>query len=689
MKKQINRNIKTHHTRVAFYLLLLLALCAIPFALAQQPGAQPGHATRPNADRSSASADTILNHMPQQAPQQAPLSVPKPPAGNTDCDNEPGIIIHDDGGIENGYSGNPGLVTEVRFTDKFTPGSYPASFTSVCLDFVVLAGGPPTYPIDVVVFDDDGPGGVPGTLLGELNGQTAVTHPFVGGGQAPIWNSYDISSLGINVTSGSVYIGARWVPPSNNVFLSADESGPVGFAGGYWWNNFDGVWSQTQNAFPGYTANMIRAVQSGGGTPTPTPTPPPCTWSAGPDMPSPDVRSVGVFFPANGKFYAMGGRAFDGGGGEFTNPFEYDPVSNSWTTKSAAYPDNQVNNMACGVLNDAGTDYIYCVGGSESATSTTTGRVFRYDPVADVITTVAGGNWPPGANTTLPGGFAVFSNQLFTLGGFDILNGVGIDPIWQFTPSPAGWVQKNTVLPVPLGYIPTTTIGGLIYTGGGSDITAGTLTDTTNSFKYDPVADSISTIAPIPRATGETRALNFNGQMYVMGGGRVAPNPSNEVDIYDPGTDTWSVGIPFSNARRNFPTGTNGTDHIWLAGGYDVDGLTPLASMEIFECTTSGELTLSAFARRERDGRAVALSWTPADGGTINVIRDGVILRTVDDDGRAQDHLGRGPREVHVYQVCETDTGTCSNEVKVKILGTGGDKPSSPGGRPIRPPSSH
>jgi plastocyanin len=308
----------------------------------------------------------------------------------------------------------------------------------------------------------------------------------------------------------------------------------------------------------------------------------PSGWSAGPDMPSPDVRSVGVFFLANGKFYAMGGRAFDGGGGEFTNPFEYDPVANSWTTKSAAYPDNQVNNMSCGVLNDAGTDYIYCVGGSESATSTTTGRVFRYDPVADVITTVAGGDWPPGANTTVPGGFAVFSNQLFTLGGFDILNGVGINQIWQFTPSPAGWVQKGATLPVPLGYIPATTIGSFIYTGGGSDITGGVLTDTTNSFKYDPVANSISTIAPIPRATGETRALNFNGLMYVMGGGRVAPNPSNEVDIYDPGTDTWSLGIPFSNGRRNFPTDTDGTTRIWLSGGYDVDGVTPLASLEIF-----------------------------------------------------------------------------------------------------------
>jgi hypothetical protein len=280
----------------------------------------------------------------------------------------------------------------------------------------------------------------------------------------------------------------------------------------------------------------------------------------------------------------MGGRAFDGGGGEFTHPFEYDPVANTWTTKAATYPDNQVNNMACGILNDAGTDFIYCVGGSESATSTTTGRVFRYDPVADVITPVAGGDWPPGASGILPGGFSVFANKLFTLGGFDIPNGVGINQIWEFTPSPVGWVQKNTDLPVPLGYIPTTTIGNFIYTGGGTDITGGTLTDTTNSFKYDPTADSISTITAIPRATGETRALNFNGLMYVMGGGRVAPNPSNEVDIYDPNTDTWSLGIPFNNARRNFATDTDGSSHIWLAGGYDVDGLTPLASTEVFFC---------------------------------------------------------------------------------------------------------
>src|SRR4029077_2233693 len=76
-------------------------------------------------------------------------------------------------------------------------------------------------------------------------------------------------------------------------------------------------------------------------SPTPTPTFPqttPCTvpgWSAGPDMPSTGVRMVGVYFPINGNFYAIGGRSMDRAGNDFAHPFEYDPGSNSWAIKSA------------------------------------------------------------------------------------------------------------------------------------------------------------------------------------------------------------------------------------------------------------------------------------------------------------------------------------------------------------------
>jgi Kelch motif len=350
-----------------------------------------------------------------------------------------------------------------------------------------------------------------------------------------------------------------------------------------------GEYYATTSSFNWHTRVGKFNFQGGGQSPTPTPTATPasCSWAAGANLPSVGVRAAGVFFPANGKFYAMGGRMSDSVGSEFTNPFEYDPVANTWTTKSAIYPDNHVNNMACGVLTDAGTPYIYCVGGNAVTFPDISDRVFRYNPVTDVISVVAA-PWPAVQGMVLPGGFTVFNNKLYLLGGFDTITngGQGINQIWEFTPSPAAWVQKNAVLPVPLGYIPTTTIGSLIYTGGGSDITAGLLTDTTNAFVYNPVADTIGTIASIPRATGETRALNFCNNMYVMGGGRTPPNPSNEVDVYDPVSNTWSLGQPFVNARRNFPTDTNGTDHIWLAGGYDINGA-PTDSMEIFSCPVS------------------------------------------------------------------------------------------------------
>jgi len=454
------------------------------------------------------------------------------------------------------------------------------------------------------------------------------------------WTARANLPAGVNVPGSAVIAGKLWVFGGGNPFSGPGTMPTLGNKGGVgaWLKRLfnpdttntlqvydpgTNTWSSgptlnQQRSFPagtdvgntavavgGYTGSSsttsVEVNVTGGGCASPTPTPtatgtPGCSpagWSAATPLPTPGVRAVGVYFPANGKFYSIGGRASDTAGNEFTHPFEYDPNTNTWTTKAATYPDNLVNNMACGVLTDAGTPYIYCAGGSVVSTPTvTTGRVFRYNPVTDTISPVAA-PWPAAGTTVIPGGFTVFQNKLYILGGFDTVTGggQGINQIWEFTPSPAAWVQKPTNLPVPLGYIPTTTIGSLIYTGGGSDITAGLLTDTTNSFVYNPVANTIGTIAAIPRATGETRALNYNGKMLVMGGGRTAPNPSNEVDAYDPVSNTWAVNTPvpaFATARRNFPTDTDGTCRIWLAGGYDSTGL-PTALAERFCCGGGGQ----------------------------------------------------------------------------------------------------
>ena len=60
----------------------------------------------------------------------------------------------------------------------------------------------------------------------------------------------------------------------------------------------------------------------------------PCTpgWSAGGNLPVAGVRHVGVFFPTDNNFYAMGGRSSDTAGSDFTHPFKYNTATNTWST---------------------------------------------------------------------------------------------------------------------------------------------------------------------------------------------------------------------------------------------------------------------------------------------------------------------------------------------------------------------
>src|SRR5262249_2520242 len=156
-------------------------------------------------------------------------------------------------------------------------------------------------------------------------------------------------------------------------------------------------------------------------------------------------RAVGVYFPANGKFYTMGGRQSDTAGSDMTNPLEYTPGTNTWAVKSALFPDNQMNNMACGVLTVSATPRTYSAAASPAA-ATAPPRVSDDDSVGNPTAPLTSGdNWPgDSAGTILPGGFAVAGNKLYILGGFNI-NVASTTDIWQFDPTGAvgsKWLQR-------------------------------------------------------------------------------------------------------------------------------------------------------------------------------------------------------------------------------------------------------
>lgn len=293
-------------------------------------------------------------------------------------------------------------------------------------------------------------------------------------------------------------------------------------------------------------------------------------WSNGPDLPTELARATGIYFPANGRFYAMGGRMSNTPGADLTTPYEYNPKTNTWSYMTAPFPDNQVSNMACGVLSVGDTPYIYCVGGiSAAGNHTATARVFRYNPMTDTIETSGIDPWSEKAPDTLPGGFAVFDNKLYILGGLTIANGA-TDRIFEFNPENAvgsQWVQKRATLPVALTFIPTTTIGNLIYTAGGATSASCSFTDTQNSWVYDPTKDSISAIAKISRATSDTQAVTVAGEMWILGG-RTASGPSAEVNIYDPSTGQWRLGTALEAGKRNSAVASDGL-RVFMVGGYN------------------------------------------------------------------------------------------------------------------------
>src|SRR6478736_1902160 len=75
MKKQINPTIKAHLVRGAFYLLLLVTVCAIPFALSR--GTTKSGATAPKMPESIVLANPDSAHIPALAPTNSRVAAPQ------------------------------------------------------------------------------------------------------------------------------------------------------------------------------------------------------------------------------------------------------------------------------------------------------------------------------------------------------------------------------------------------------------------------------------------------------------------------------------------------------------------------------------------------------------------------------------------------------------------------------------
>ena len=189
--------------------------------------------------------------------------------------------------------------------------------------------------------------------------------------------------------------------------------------------------------------------------------------------------------------------------------------------------------------------------------------------------------------------------------------------------------------------------------------------------KSDQLGECIDSWAATPTANAPTSrsghtALWTGSEMVVWGGDCCSLYTGGR---YSPSTDSWTA-----TTTTNAPTGRFVHTAVWAEsemivwGGGNNDGMYLKTGGRY--CAQSGPpITLGASVQQRGGQSLVVLTWGPADGGSVIVVRDRVILGATENDGETEDRLGPHTG-VFTYQVCATDLGYCSNLARVKVQGT-------------------
>jgi len=166
-----------------------------------------------------------------------------------ECPAACGGVGPDDGTVENGY----GWGTGSEFVQRVTPGSYPYVYTHVCAAFTQAAADT-SLAFRVRIYDDDGPGGGPGTQVGVAIADVQ---------DVPGWLDHRFASVflygpSIVVHEGSVFVGVEWNETQEiGFFVAADESPGTPAQTGYFRTDEE-PWESISATFPSYRSLLVR-----------------------------------------------------------------------------------------------------------------------------------------------------------------------------------------------------------------------------------------------------------------------------------------------------------------------------------------------------------------------------------------------------------------------------------------------
>jgi hypothetical protein len=336
----------------------------------------------------------------------------------------------------------------------------------------------------------------------------------------------------------------------------------------------------------------------------------------------------------------------------------YNPSTDSWR------PTSNTNAHEAGYLHSAvwtGSEMIVWGG----CCYVNTGG--RYNPITDRWTATSTTNAPSarGAHSAV---WNDSGREMIVWGGYDNDGSGYLNTGGRYNPSTDSWTATSlTNAPSGRDFHAAAWTGSEMIVWGGYDgssylNTGGRYNTSTDSWTATSTNNALT-------ARQDPSAIWTSSEMIVWGGD-TGGTVFNTGGRYNPSTDSWratsTTNAPSARTSLPLPAFWTGSEMIVWGG---TDGISVFNTGGRY-CAQSGPLiTLDAHVHRQGGKRLVELTWSPADGGSVNVLRDGIVVHTTDDDGETQDRLGTHTG-TFIYQVCETDSGDCSNEVTVRVRAT-------------------
>lgn len=319
-----------------------------------------------------------------------------------------------------------------------------------------------------------------------------------------------------------------------------------------------------------------------------------------------DLRYEGQSVAINDKMYVFSG---------FTSGFQveaknevYDPSTDTWTN----FPNmpQPVTHTGVAVVNN---NEVWVVGGRKvNNTQIALSQIYN-------ISTQSWSNGPSLPENRAGGGLALVNNKLYYLSGFGD-NGLIDEPevyMLDLANQGAGW-SVATNAPFPRNHFATAVLNGKIYMIGGQTEHDFSAQDVTDVDVYDPGTNTWATVAPLPGKNSHFEPGTFihNGKILCVGGEVVG----NAIFEYDPGANTWTQTDTYPVSRLAPSARIVGGKFVISHGG---DGVTPTKAVYIKNLgpvTNNLPIITSPGTQNDEPGTSVSLQIVASDPDGDNLV---------------------------------------------------------------------